>query len=260
MGKVKWVLLAVIASSVAVRADDTATRLLFADNGPVYVGGQGLVTLEGVTGMFLNPTSGTLPSGQLTVQYCAAIRQQNDRNVIWNQPMVAYGITDWLQLGAFAVINDAASVTTAAGGPWLRVRVIKDEEWWPELSVGGIIREGNSHLRRETVFLAGSKGFPINYTLLHEVRLHTGFRQLWQDSDVNPADGSIVYVGGELGLPKNLYAIAEISNRSAVYAHTPYAFGLQARLPQGFGFSLAGIQSGNDQGIGVYIGIGVNFL
>src|SRR5262249_21848687 len=145
-------------------------------------------------------------------------------------------------------------------GPWLRLRIIKDERWWPEFSVGGIVREGNKHLRRETIFLAGSKGFPIASELLREVRLHAGFRQFWQARDVNPGDASIVYAGGELALPKYLFALAEISNRSDAFPHTPFAFGLQARIPEGYGFSLAGIQSGNDDGIGVYIGIGVNFL
>src|SRR6187401_1278807 len=35
-----------------------------------YVGGRGLLTMEGPTGMFINPTSGTMPAGAFTAQYC----------------------------------------------------------------------------------------------------------------------------------------------------------------------------------------------
>src|SRR5687768_12635254 len=37
---------------------------------PAYEAGRGLLTLQGPSGMFINPTSATLPQGKFTLQYC----------------------------------------------------------------------------------------------------------------------------------------------------------------------------------------------
>ncbi len=46
-----------VGTMAAIAADD--------DSGHIVIGGHGNITVEGPTGMFLNPTSGTLSEGEL---------------------------------------------------------------------------------------------------------------------------------------------------------------------------------------------------
>jgi hypothetical protein len=45
----------------------------FANNEGAYSGGRGLITASGPTGMFLNPTSGTLTKGAISAQVFGSI-------------------------------------------------------------------------------------------------------------------------------------------------------------------------------------------
>ena len=121
-----------------------------------YIGGRGLITLDGVSGMFLNPTSGTLPEGALTTQYCVSILRQNDDEEIQHTAMVSYGVTDWLEVGAFGRISDLdnADHYVGGGGPLVRVRLLRDEGWLPELSLGAFSRNGYETLEKHTLFAA----------------------------------------------------------------------------------------------------------
>lgn len=226
-----------------------------------YTGGRGLITFEGAAGMFINPTSGTLPKGQLTPQYCILVFEQHDTTVVWHQAMVAFGVTDWLEVGAIGVIEDFDSdQSVAAGGPLLRVRLLQDQAWQPELSVGGILREGDEHLTRRTIFAAASKRFPIDpQGIVRAVRLHAGVRQYWQDPDVNKGSAALGYFGVELELPRGIFLVGEVSTKNDAIEHIPFAVGVQVRRPDGFGFTLAVMQTGNQDGVGAYVGIGISF-
>src|SRR3546814_18317492 len=47
------------------------------------------------------------------------------------------------------------------------------------------------YLRQEQLFIAASKGFAVDPGgIVPGIRLHAGFRQLWQDRDVKERDGS----------------------------------------------------------------------
>ncbi len=238
------------------------TTGLLASNHDGYEGGRGLITLEGVSGMFLNPTSGTLGQGQFTAQYCAAVLRQNNDEEIQHTAMFSYGLTDWLEVGAFFRISDLdnSSTNVGAGGPLVRVRLLKDEDWLPEVSVGAMSRNGFDALTKHTVFIAASKRFVIDEDgILKSVRGHIGFRQLWQDSDVNEANGSIGYVGIDVELPYDIYFVSEVSNKDDVFNHTPFSFGLQWRPTTVLGLSIAGVQTGGEDSISFYIGIGATF-
>lgn len=240
------ILLAVTQSAVA-RAEET--RL------------PGLITYEGPAGLFINPTSSTLPRGSLTAQYCFLVYDQRDRTVMWHQGMAAYGITDWLEVGAIGVVEsfDSSNHTIAAGGPLLRLRVLPEGGLLPELSVGGFLREGNDLLTRRTVFAAASRRFPIaDDGIVRALRLHAGVRQFWQDGRVNEGDASILFVGAELELPNGVFLVGEVSTKDDVFRRTPFAVGIQVRRGS-FGFTGSVLQTGNQDGIGVYLGIGINF-
>lgn len=254
-----------------------------------YEGGRGLITLQGMAGMFLNPTSGTLGQGQFTAQWCVLL---NDEVVlsdgtktgvdVWgNGVMVAYGVTDWLEVGVFtlAVVADPSPFKTGSSagdketltlaGPFARVRILKDEEWWPEVSVGGIWLDGDSSsdlLARQEVFVALSKRFDIDPEgFIKGVRVHGGGRYIWRherpDGLLIPANGVTIYGGVEVELPYAIYLVGEVNTKDDVIGpRTPYAFGVQWRPNQVVGISLAGMQPGDSaHSISLWVGVGLNF-
>ncbi len=241
----------------------------FAGNNGAYKGARGLVTLEGITGMYLNPTSGTLAAGKLTMQYCIAMLKQDSRQGTTqatrteNQhtAMATYGVTDWLELGLLGRVSDLDNnnQTISAGGPLGRVRLFKDEGIWPELSIGGMLREGNERLEKRTVFVAGSKKKDLENDIVHSLRLHAGFRQFWQSSTVNVGDASIFYLGGEVEFSKNVFLVGEMSTKDDVFKYVPFSAGFQIRSPDGKAFDVAVVQSGNDDEISMFIGVGLDF-
>jgi hypothetical protein len=235
------------------------------NNGNYTKGARGLVTLEGITGMYLNPTSGTLAAGKLTTQYCVAMLKQDSplgtRTENQHTAMATYGVTDWLELGALGRVSDLdnQNQSIAAGGPVGRVRLLKDEGIWPELSVGGMLREGKKNLTKRTVFLAGSKKMDLDNPVMRSLRLHAGFRQFWQDGSVNVANASIVYLGGEVEFGRNVFLVGEVSNKDDAFKHVPFSAGVQIRSQDGKAFDVAVVQSGNEDEVSLFIGVGIEF-
>jgi hypothetical protein len=228
-----------------------------------YYGARGLITLEGPSGMFINPTSGTLPRGRFTLQYCLFFPNV-DTDVIGHGWLLGIGITDWLEIGAIAsYININAPVESDhfAGGPQVRVRLLRDKAWWPELCVGSYARWGDHALNKVGVYVAASKRFIIDSKgVFRSVAVHAGFRQLWLDSAAPGQDSSVGYIGTELEFPYRIYAVGEVSTRDQQRPHadkTPFAFGLQCRLPA-VALSVAGIQAGDQDNLGFWFGIGTS--
>src|SRR3546814_4255161 len=92
------------------------------------------------------------------------------------------------------------------------------------------------YLRQEQLFIAASKGFAVDPGgIVPGIRLHAGFRQLWQDRDVKERDGSIVFAGLDNGLPHDLHLVGEVSTKDDVYRRTPFSVGVQWRDPRGYG-------------------------
>ena len=92
-----------------------------ADRKSGYTGGGGLITYYGQTGMFLNPTSGTKHAGDLSLQSCALIFKIQGDRVVAHAVLATYGITDWLEIGAFGLgvygTPGAPKGTGLVGGP-----------------------------------------------------------------------------------------------------------------------------------------------
>jgi hypothetical protein len=191
--------------------------------------------------------------------------------------MAAYGITDWLEVGAVGQLvdrsNNQDNQSVMAGGPFVRARVMKDQGIWPELSIGVISLNGSETVERQTVFLAASKRFAISEGgPVKAFRLHLGGRQFWQtpNTDLKFKNWTVLqqrgpndlvgYVGGELQLPKNIYWVSEVQTMETGGRYMPWSTGLQLRHPEGFGLSLALIQPGFSSSMAVYIGIGINFF
>src|SRR5688572_23844625 len=70
-----------------------------------YRASRGLITLEGPSGMFINPTSATLPQGKFTIQYCLFFPNR-DTDIVGHGTLISYGVTDWLEVGAVGNLID----------------------------------------------------------------------------------------------------------------------------------------------------------
>ncbi|MGI8604509.1 MAG: hypothetical protein ACR2OZ_16175 [Verrucomicrobiales bacterium] len=220
-----------------------------------YEAGRGLITLEGPTGMFINPTSATLPQGAFTAQYCFFL-PENDSDPWGHGGLLAYGVTDWLEVGAIGnYISLDEGEDPIAGGPFARVRLLKDEGWIPQLSIGAYSEFGDTALERYGVFAAWYKRIPIDEDgFIKSIGFHGGLRQTWHESPVE--DVFNTYSGIEIQLPFRLYLVGEVALRDHdAQAETPYAFGVQWRAA-GVNISVAGIQNGNVDDPAFYFGIG----
>lgn len=277
------------SSEVVAQDEATPSRpIVFSDNGPDYSGGRGLITNTGPTGMFLNPTSGTMPQGSLTAQVFATVIKPlpNKDQFAWYNALVSYGLKDWLEIGALAqlvdrsnnvltpsgaVVKDNQSVM--AGGAFFRLRVLKDEKFWPELSFGGITLQGNEILRRNTLFMAASKRFLLSEDgVLRAIRIHLGGRQFWQREGSalsfttwsflaqRGSEDHVGYAGGELEFRRNIYLVGEVQTMETGGRYIPWSAGIQVRHPSGLGLSVAVLQPGFQSSLTGYIGIGINFM
>lgn len=256
---------------------------LFASNGEHYNGGRGLITLSGPTGMFLNPTSGTMAKGSFTAQAFVTVIKPlpNKDQFPWYNALTSYGVTDWLEVGAIGTLVDRSNRvgtenvnhSAMAGGPFVRLRVLKDEGYMPETSLGFTSLNGDDLVARQTLFLATSKRFAINEQgFFKAFRVHMGGRQYWQTpgSDMSfktwrfiaqrSASDSVGYAGGELSLPNNIYLIGETQTMESGGRYMPWSAGIQARLDNGFGVSFSVLQPGYTSSLTAYIGIGINFM
>ena len=224
-----------------------------------YEGGKGLLTLEGPSGMFLNPTSATMPEGFGTLQYCVFF-PENKTDVVGHGMMGSYGLSDALEVGAagnYVDLRKAGDELTGAG-PFVRCRLLKDVAGGqPQLSVGAYSRFGDDALHKIGLFSAAYKRLPIDENgPLKAVGFHAGVKHLWLDSDL-PEDTTLAgYGGAELQLPLRCYLVGEVTSKDDDFnTHTPYAYGLQWRAA-GIAMSFAGIQDGSREDASFFYGIG----
>ena len=226
-----------------------------------YEGGRGLLTLEGPSGLFINPTSGTLPKNYSTIQYCLLF-PNNENDVVAHGLLGAYGITDELEVGAQGNYIDLreADDSLSGGGPFTRYRLTKDKAGGiPQISVGAYSHLiGDDELWKIGAFVAVYKRLPISDNgVVRALGLHAGAKNVWVDDEFNPDNQTAsVYGGAELQLPLRLYAVGEIQSRDDDFQeNTPYAVGLQWRAA-GIAMSLAALQDGTFDDPSFFYGIG----
>ena len=261
------------AAAQPQQADD-AGFVQFGGQRSAVPGAQGLLSLQGSRGLLVNPTSGTLGQGQATVQYGVVSADQTAPNsdVTAHMLLGSYGVTDWLELGvthsSFEVrdLGEIQSVT----GPTARVRVLEEDHWRPEVSVGGVYFDGDSTsdvFSRQEVYLAASKRFAFGEPgdgLVDAFRLHGGLRQIWRSdapAAVIDTRGLVGYVGGELHLPYDVSLIAEVNTQEDVLGpRTPWGYGVQWKPGGGvIGLSGGQVQSGSFSRPANYIGIAASW-
>lgn len=228
--------------------------------GELYDGGRGLVTLTGPTGLFINPTSGTMPAGSVTVQYCFFLPGGATVKPSGHGFLGSYGVTDSLEVGVFGLYANGADKFSA--GPNARYRFLKDggpNSFIPEFSLVGYSRFGEADFQTfwglaPTAF----KRFPVAQNgVLRSVGVHAGVRYEHNDgtADSNLFNG---YGGLELELPANVYLVGEISTKESDRGETetPYSFGSQWRNGL-LNISIAGIQNGKTNGPKFFFGVGL---
>lgn len=225
---------------------------------------RGLVTLEGPSGMFLNPTSATLPHGTFAGGYCFVLTNQ-DTDILGHHMFFSYGVRDWLELGVVADIfnldtsgveDSLTAGSYGTGGPMARVRLLRDRECWPEVSVGAYSKFGTDNFDSSNVYVALSKTVPIDEKgVLKTVTFQGGFRESWLEA---PDRNTNRFYGGiEVQLPGNFYIIGEVSQfAKRKDEFTPWAAGIQWRGRR-FGVTGAIVQSGDDDPPSIYLGIGL---
>lgn len=256
--------------------------------------GHGNVTVEGPSGMFLNPTSNPLAEGELIVQYCAALQEDiENNNFNGHNAIIGYGFKDWLEFGAIGKVLDVdkhgasgggGSVPCGPGGvgpgggpggpgpaggspcrsadfgvagPYARVKVLNEGTWVPQFSVGGVFMIGDDAIEHKTLFFAVAKNFSFHpMGIPVNFKLNAGVKKLWFEAGPDDHAG---YFGGELQLPKNLYLVGEVQQELQNSIAVPWSAGLQVRHPEGYGFSLGAVQPGGSSNPGVFIGVGINF-
>lgn len=279
MGRAVALGVALAISTSGVNADG-----LQGPQSPSYAGGRGLITLEGPTGMFQNITSGTLKRGDFTTQSCLSFKESNGDNFQWLGTLVSYGVTDWLEVGAFGLFAsefDRAATGKShaeAGQIYTRIRLLRDEGGLPEFSIGGLVQRGNGGFDKESLFFAASKGVTFDDRhFLRGARVHFGGRAVWQESNgggpggggggpgggAGPGGGgdgriNTLFVGAELELVRGLFLVGEVNTEDNSDIKRPFSVGLQYRQGS-YGLSLAYVQAGNETEPSAYIGIGVSF-
>ena len=236
---------------------------------PIARESRGLITLEGPSGMFINPTSATLPQNEFILNYCVLFFD-TDTDVVGHGILLSYGVRDWLEIGFVGNLLDVNSPgppsredTFVVGGPMARIRLLRDREWWPELSVGGYVKWGSPGggggpaLNSANAFVAISKTIPIDEKgFLKTVTFQGGFREAWLDEPAPVSNVNRVYGGLEVQLPWRLFLIGEVAQRDDQVdpREIPYAAGIQWRGGY-FGCSLAVLQNGGESRPGIYFGV-----
>jgi hypothetical protein len=221
---------------------------------------RGLITLEGPSGMFLNPTSATLPQGVLAYGYCFVLTNQ-ETDILGHAMFMSYGVRDWLELGVvanmvnFRVNDELPKGSYGTGGPMARIRLVRDRDCIPEISLGAYAKFGTDHFDSKNIFLAASKTVPIDEKgFVKTITFQGGFRESWiEDPDRNT---NRFYGGLEMQLPGNLYVIGEVTQFAGRKDEfMPWAAGIQWRGRK-FGITAAIVQSGDDDPPSIYLGVG----
>ena len=236
------------------------TAMTMTQNNPpadvAYEANRGLVTLTGPSGMFINPTSATLPQGAFTAQYCFFLPDFDFKGSIAHGALLSYGVTDWLEVGALALfLTDAPDGHTAfAAGPEARIRLLKHDGWIPQVSVGGYSHIGDRVIEDAGAFAALTERFEVKAGPVESVALHAGVRENWTRTD----DSFRGYFGLEVQLPARIYVIGEVATQSSVDNTVPWSAGLQWRAG-GINISTAALQAGGGGHVGFWFGIGTQF-
>jgi hypothetical protein len=253
-----------LISVVRIMAGETVT--VSGETAPPapYEANRGLITLEGPTGLFINPTSATLPKGAFTAQYCFFLPDHDFKDAIGHGFLLSYGVTDWLEFGGIGnIVQDTPLGTIGAGGPMARLRLLKHKGLIPQFSIGAYGKIGSyAFPEQASIFAVFTERFEVNKGPLISVAVDAGMRQTWTNNGSDPRGAGLAsndsirgYFGLEVQLPARIYVIGEVATNSSVDQVIPWAAGLQFRAG-GVNVSVAALEPGDGDDVGFYFGIG----
>lgn len=230
-------------------------------------GGRGLLTTEGPSGVFLNPTSGTLPRGSFTAQYCTVSPNNSTSPLKVHGMMFSYGVTDWLELGALVLNVDFHEDVKPkpsdlwSGGPMVRIRLQKQEGNIPQISIGSYCRFGDVGVESYNAFAAAFYRIEISRTgFFRSVGLHAGIRQTWVGRGADRSDAPVGYGAVEIELPYHFSLMGEVStaDRDSGGGKVPYGVGVQWRYGI-LNVTMAALNNGAFNEPSLFWGIGPQF-
>lgn len=258
--------LPLVALSVQLHAGEIAISPTSPPPQPTddYVGGRGLLTTQGPTGLFINPTSGTMPAGAVTAQYCFFMPNNSSTDPLMvHGALLSYGATDWLEVsGRFRYVDVDNGSDRSSGGPMIRARLMKQDEILPELSIGTYMYFGDEEIY--SGYLALFKSMEISKDgFLRSVGGHMGLRSTWIEDGprADGGDAPVGYFGLEVEMPLRLYLVGEVSTYDEdAGSSVPYSFGVQWRAG-GINVSAAMMEPGFDfvNEPSFFFGIGTQF-
>lgn len=235
--------------------------------------GAGNITGQLNNGMFLNPTAPGQDLGDLTAQYCISATpvpgamaadgsSMGKDYAVGHGGLAVYGITEWLEVGGqFLIAGRDPDNTAESAGPQVRVQLLQGDDAFADVSVGGVFLFND--VERQVAFGAVSKNVacPLGEKCpCQAIVVHLGARQFWQNVKGGAnVDDAVAYGGIEFLLGDTISLIGEIQSKADADSHQPFSVGFQAHHKEGFACSLAAIQPGTTDGIGVFAGIGIPF-
>ena len=222
---------------------------------------RGLVTSEGPSGMFINPTTATLTQGTWAFGYCSVLTNQ-DTDILGNHMFISYGARlARARCGRSHAQRDHRRPGATQGrlrhrrtdgpSPLAPRRRQLARNKYRRLCDDGDRRVGFQERLPRWV----SKTVPIDEKgFVKTVTFQGGFRESWIEAP--DRNTNRFYGGVEVQLPHNIYLIGEVtqfSHRKDEF--TPWAAGIQWRGRR-FGLTAAIVQSGDDDPPSIYLGIG----
>jgi hypothetical protein len=234
------------------------------------------VTLDGQTGLFINPTAEVVKQGngelQGNYQHTSSFYGDSLKNYGIGG---AYGVADKLELSANYAHYSAFSESANEWRVGAKYQLFNQREKGFDLAVGGnyanasgsLVDDGfNGSLKHENLYVAATKGFGYSESRA-PIKATLGLRWDHFSADGDSTSKASVYAGAEVPLSSDgqFSLIGEVGSKIADYASTPYAIGLRyhpknSQFSVGAGFGRPSYIS-QDPGAGttLFAQVGYNF-
>ena len=222
----------------------------------------GNITLEMPTGMFINPTAEVQPVGTLIFQACWLNQNLKAGTLNGYVAFSSYTFHTKTEVGMSSkYVDPPAGGTRAAPGGFVRQLLLEEKGTLPAVAAGATFIEetvaSGDALTRRSVFASASKTITPEGVKM-PARIHIGGK--WEARRGAKKEDGSVYGGLDVGLTKTIKLVAEIASKTKFDSETaPYAVGIQYTYKERLGMSLAAINAGSAENIGIYFGIGYPF-
>lgn len=216
----------------------------------------GNITLEMPTGMFINPTAEVPPAGTLTPQACWLNQDLKSGTLNGYVAFVSYTFATKTEIGpSFKYVDPPAGDSLTAPGGFVRQLLLDERGMVPALAVGAtFLEDSDDKLTRRSAFASISKTITPEGAAM-PVHIHVGGKWVKVPGD----DDASVYGGVDIDVTNSLKLVAETAGKTFGDTEVPFAIGIQYSFQEKLGISLAAINAGGAENVGIYFGIGYPF-